>query len=108
MRKQLLAATVTCGALALTLAACAPQAAQEASSGDGGSSPSTEAGEPADMQTKPYSIISVTDENIPEICDLLAQQAADWAPEVRTLEDGTQIQRTPDSGGDIFYWGAMM
>lgn len=108
MRKQLLAATVATGALALMLAACAPQPATDTapSGGGDGSSASTDTTETTDLQTKPYSIISVTNENIPQMYDLLAQQAADWAPEVRTLEDGTQIQRTPDSVVDMFYWDA--
>ncbi len=105
MRKQMLGVTVACGALVLTLAACAPQAAPPAASGDNEGS-STDTAAQVDLQTKPYNILSVTNENIPTMYDELAAQAEDWAPEVRTLEDGTQIQRTPDSADDVYYWGA--
>lgn len=35
----------------------------------------------------------------------LTEQAEEWAPEVRTLEDGTQVQRTPDDPGAYFQMG---
>lgn len=106
MRKKLLATSVTGGALALTLAVCAPLAAQQAIAADGDDAAPAETTE-VQPSVKLPSVISVTNENLPSIYDQLAQQAQDFASEIRTLEDGTQIQRTPDSTtNEVYYWSA--
>lgn len=41
------------------------------------------------------------------IYDAKEQRAAEYAPEVITLEDGSQVQRTPDSPGSYWYHGGV-
>lgn len=43
---------------------------------------------------------------IENIYNAKEQRAADYAPEVITLEDGRQVQRTPDSGDSYWYTDA--
>lgn len=105
MKKQLLAAMAS-GVLVLALASCAPHANAVEESNDEASSSSSDTTTTVDLQTKQYSTMSVDNENVPDVYTFLAEQAKEWAPKIKTLDDGTQIQLTPDPDVDLYYWGA--
>lgn len=42
-----------------------------------------------------------------EVYNFQNSQAESWAPEIRTMPDGTQVQRTPDSGYDVTLDGTL-
>ncbi len=95
MRKRLLLTTSICGVLALSLAACVPAAEQnEASRQDTG---------PAQTIAPIAGAEGVTMADIYAFNDA---QGLAWAPKVITMEGGTQVQRTPDSGSDALYGGS--
>ncbi len=94
MRRKSLAVAIVCGVLGLSLAACVPNVEESADvSEDQGITP---------IETAPAAM----DSSMEELYGFLDNQAEKWAPKVITMEDGTQVQRTPDSGGDALYAGA--
>lgn len=83
--KRALAAATVSAVMGLSLAACAPgtQATQESND------------TLAELSSR--QVTFPTEEGLEGIIDTLQVKAETYAPEVRTLDDGTQIQRTPDS-----------
>lgn len=91
MRKRVMLATVVCCVVALTLAACVPDVSEE-----------KDAGAQAPVVLKS----SDEHESLEQIYAAMNETAEEYAPKVITLEDGTQIQRTPDSSEDSVFAGA--
>lgn len=91
--------TAGCAALCTIGIACAVGASTPATTSaiaDEGAAPAAEAAE-----QEPWQYLEGL--GIENIYSNKAQRAADYAPEVITLEDGRQVQRTPDSGGSYWY-----
>lgn len=100
-------AVVGAGALAsLTLAAAlagGTQPGSEAAFAEEG-----EAAQSAQVETPAATDVDADaagEAAINEIYDRLTEQAQAYAPEVKTLADGTQVQRTPDDPGAYFQMG---
>lgn len=89
MRKQALIAAAICGAMGLSLVACVPDVeSQDAQS---------------DAQGAMTHVSKVGEaKSLEEVYDALGEIHSANLPSVRTLEDGTQIQLTPDV--DFSYW----
>lgn len=91
MRKHVLWTGILCSAVGLTLVACVPNvegSAESEAAADGSAAlQTTPTGEAGSLQEVYDAMNKVHDENMPE---------------VRTLEDGTQVQLTPDV--DFSYW----
>lgn len=92
MRKRSLLVAVVCGAMGLALVACVPEV-PERHYEEGSEIEATLKG-----NNGPQSLSSIYEE--------MDERAEEYAPKVITLEDGTQIQRTPDSDGDSVFAGA--
>lgn len=90
MRKRIIAAIAVAAVIA-SLAGCAPKAA--------GNSDQQEEVSLSYRGTAP----SATDEDttLKEIYEYNEELAEQWAPEITTLEDGTQVQLVPDSGTNL-------
>lgn len=90
MRKRNLCVAVLCGMLTVSLAACVPDVEKEEVT-------STEGTRNGLFQDKNDTVEGVRAD--------LEQLAEDYAPVVRTLEDGTQVQLTPDHpNSQVYQW----
>ncbi len=92
MRKQTLIAMGICGAMVFGLAACVPEVPKQ----DYGAS--QDSGVIQADHPEHQSLASIYEE-----MDVTAEE---YAPRVLTLEDGRQVQRTPNSDGDSVFAGA--
>ena len=93
MRKQAVWVTVLCCVAGLSLAACVPSVEHNANEGEG---------EAAVLQEGAYP----EGAGLEEVFKAMEERSVEYAPEVKTLEDGTQVQLTPDDvGGYMHYAG---
>lgn len=83
MRKKTAIAVCACGVLGLSLVACVPNVDQAID--QNGQVLGTASEEMPEVRTLEWSY------------DFAQRQAEEYAPEIITLEDGRQVQRTPDS-----------
>ncbi|MCI8366322.1 MAG: molybdopterin-dependent oxidoreductase [Eggerthellaceae bacterium] len=95
MRKRSLCAAVVCGVVGLSLAACVPDVGQ-----DQQQLPAEQA-----VDVENVNEIAKT-EGLAGIYEYMDQKTQDYAPKITTLEDGRQVQRTPESGEDSVFPGA--
>lgn len=94
MRKRALWVVACCCALGLSLVACVPQL-------EGAAEPEA-TGDPV-----PQENAFPEGYGIQDVYDAMDQTAEDYAPEIRTLEDGTQVQLTPDVPAAYWHMGSV-
>lgn len=93
MRKKAITLSAVCIVLAASLAGCLPgtqQSAENATEQEG-----------VEIQS-----FDSNQEGLPGIYASMAEIAEEYAPEVVEMEDGTLVQRTPDTGSPRFYAGS--
>lgn len=91
MKKRAIWGTVCCLALGASLVACVPQPEAEEQSQEGSATTAAEVAE------------RIHNGGIEEIEGALLDMNEEYAPEVKTLEDGTQVQSAPESNGHVVY-----
>ncbi len=93
MRKHVIAACALSATMAVSLAACVP-AAEQGAQGESQSGATAE------------QAFSDKNDSVTEVTEDLEERAETYKPIVRTLEDGTQVQLTPDLTSSYQYWWA--
>lgn len=90
MRKQALIAAAVCGAMGLSLFACVPDVQKE---------------EPTSTEVSSNKLFQDKNATVEEVTEDLVQLSEDYAPAIRTLDDGTQVQLTPDlTNSQVYLW----
>ena len=93
MKKRIVIVAALCCALGtLSLAACVPSPGEQAE---------TDAATAESNQVMPTIPVGTSIEDTFAIMD---EEAEEYAPEIRTLPDGTEVQRTPDAISNGYAW----